>query len=79
MHPGSVIAGLIIAMAVIGFVGFAALVWLWASESWEVVDDETLRDLSKRAAWLRRWFPEKQRQLFYRRDKRGRFRRIRRW
>ena len=56
-------------------------VWLWLARSWEVLDDDQLSaKLSdrRRALWLRMagWFTGKQRRLFYRRDKRGRFRKI---
>ena len=69
----------VIALVAVGLIGLALLVWLWLSASWEVVDDHTLHELSHRAGWLRGWFKPKQRQLPYRRDKRGRFRRIHRW
>jgi hypothetical protein len=68
-----------LALAGIGVAGLAALLWRWLSASWHVLDDEQLHELSRGSSWLRGWFRPKQRQLFYRRDKRGRFRRIQRW
>jgi len=59
----------------------------WLTRSWEVLDDDQLSDLlSSRARhspadWLgmRGWFKRKPPQLTYRRDERGRFRKIRRY
>ena len=62
------------------------IAWLWLARSWEVLDDDQLSaKLSGRAqqsptAWLRMlgWFTARPRQLTYRRDERGRFRKVRR-
>jgi len=74
--------------AAVGAVAAVALVWLafrWLSRSWEVLDDDQLSEkLSNHVqhssgAWLRMlgWFtPRGPRRLTYRRDKRGRFRKI---
>ena len=65
-----------------------ALAWLWLARSWEVLDDDQLHerlaaapDAPGPALWfrMRRWFGSRPLQLTYRRDRRGRFRRIRRW
>ena len=67
----------------------ATLVWAagrWLARSWELLDDDQLSDkLAGRghpevpAAWLRLrgWLAGGPRRLTYRRDRRGRFRRIR--
>jgi hypothetical protein len=61
--------------------------WRWLAGSWEVIDDDELADkLARRGQapsamlWLigRGWLVGRPRRLTYRRDKRGRFRRIRR-
>lgn len=64
---------------------FLWLGWLWLAQSWEVLDDDALAaKVSGRgqslAVWLRArgWMGRGQRKLTYRRDERGRFRRIRR-
>ena len=58
------------------------LCWRWLARSWEVLDDDQLAERlapqSAQPVWLRLlgrfgWGP---RRLTYRRDKRGRFRRI---
>jgi threonine/homoserine/homoserine lactone efflux protein len=78
-----------IAFVTLGTIGIGLLLWLgwrWLARSWEVLDDDQLSErLEGRAqhspiAWLRLrgWFPRKQRRLTYRRDERGRFRKIRR-
>ena len=65
-----------------------ALAWRWLARSWEVLDDDQLHErLTARgdaplpALWFRigRWFRTRPLQLTYRRDRRGRFRRTRRW
>ena len=64
------------------------LAWRWLARSWEVLDDDQLHerlsalpDAPRPALWfrMRRWFRHRPLQLTYRRDRRGRFRRIRRW
>lgn len=66
----------------------AFTLWLaarWLGRSWEVLDDDQLSDklaaseYHSPARWLglRGWFTRKPRLLTYRRDERGRFRRIR--
>lgn len=68
-------------------IGLGLLLWLaslWLTRSWEVLDDDQLSEkLShstqhSRAVWLRigSWFRRGPRRLTYRRDKRGRFRKI---
>lgn len=67
----------------------AWLAWRWLAGSWEVLDEEQLEaklaqhsdQHQKIGRWfgIRRWFEPKPRQLFYRRDKLGRFRKIKRW
>jgi hypothetical protein len=70
-----------------GAVGVALLLWFgwrWLTQSWEVLDDdqlsEKLADRSEQppGLWLRMlgWFERGPRRLTYRRDKRGRFRKI---
>ncbi len=67
-----------------GAVGVAVLLWLawrWLTQSWEVLDDDQLSErLTEHspAVWMRMlgWFRRGPRRLTYRRDKRGRFRRI---
>jgi hypothetical protein len=65
-----------------------AFAWLWLARSWEMLDDDQLHerlsalpDAPRPALWfrMRRWFRHRPLQLTYRRDRRGRFRRIRRW
>jgi hypothetical protein len=70
---------LVLVLGAIGALGLAVLVWLWLSTSWEVVEDDVLHELSRGSSWMRGWFRPRQRQLPYRRDRRGRFRRINRW
>jgi len=78
-----IIAAMLVAAAVV------LPLWLasrWLAGSWEVLDDDELSyKLSSRtqhspAEWLRLrgWFARKPRQLTYRRDERGRFRRVKR-
>ena len=75
----------------LGAIGFCLLLWLaslWLTRSWEVLDDDQLSEkLSgpshpqhSPAVWMRMlgWFRRGPRRLTYRRDERGRFRRIRR-
>ncbi|HEU4651839.1 MAG TPA: hypothetical protein VFS49_10535 [Croceibacterium sp.] len=81
--------GWIVIAAFVAFAG-AALLWLagrWLASSWEVLDDDQLHEkLGLRgtshapAVWLRvrGWFSGGPRRLTYRRDKLGRFRKIRR-
>ena len=82
-------AGWIIAV-VIGAAAAALPLWLaarWLGRSWEVLDDDQLSDKlagpepHSPANWLglRGWFTRKPRRLTYRRDERGRFRRIERF
>jgi len=61
------------------------LAWRWLARSWEVLDDDQLahklgspRANSPLPGWQRLlgWFAIGPRRLTYRRDKRGRFRRI---
>jgi len=82
-------AGWIIGAALVAILA-GALLWAagrWLAGSWEVLDDDQLterlapRGASQSAAvWLRvrGWFAGGPRRLTYRRDKLGRFRRIRR-
>lgn len=76
--------------AVLVAIVLAASLWAagrWLASSWEVLDDDQLTEkLAPQGApqpstlWLRvsGWLTGGPRQLTYRRDKRGRFRRIRR-
>lgn len=69
-------------------IGAGAILWLacrWLASSWEVLDDDQLSEkLARRGAapavWfhVRGWFTGGPRRLTYRRDKLGRFRKIRR-
>ena len=72
-----------------GGVGVFALLWLawrWLTQSWEVLDDDQLSDKlagpAEQPAGFRLrmlgWLTRGPRRLTYRRDERGRFRRIRR-
>ena len=72
---------------VVGLGAAAMPLWLaarWLGRSWEVLDDDQLSDRlvgtaqHSSADWLglRGWFKRKPRRLTYRRDERGRFRRI---
>jgi hypothetical protein len=82
-------AGWIIIAALVA-VGAGILLWgagRWLATSWEVLDDDQLSEkLAPRgkspsaAVWfqIRGWFAGGPRRLTYRRDKLGRFRRIRR-
>jgi hypothetical protein len=83
MHGGWIMA------MVIGAGSTTLPLWLasrWLMRSWEVLDDDQLSDKlsgppqNSPADWLdlRGWFKRKPRQLTYRRDGRGRFRRVRR-
>ena len=84
MSPGWILAAALVAIAA------AALLWgagRWLAGSWELLDDDQLseklapRGSSQTAAvWLRvrGWFAGGPRRLTYRRDKLGRFRKIRR-
>jgi hypothetical protein len=64
------------------------LAWRWLAKSWEVLDDDQLsdrlsgqtQDQAPASSWLRfrGWFTSGPRRLTYRRDERGRFRKIRR-
>lgn len=78
-----------ILVVLLGATAVSLTLWLafcWLTRSWEVLDDDQLSDkLSTRARhspadWLRMrgWFTRKPRQLTYRRDERGRFRKVRR-
>jgi hypothetical protein len=83
-----------VSAAWIMFVGFGAvgvslllwLAWRWLAGGWEVLDDDQLSErlaspeARSPAAWLGMlgWFRRGPRRLTYRRDERGRFRRIRR-
>ena len=81
--------GWIVIATLIAF-GAGGLLWAagrWLASSWEILDDDQLtamlapRGSSHSAAvWLRvrGWFAGGPRRLTYRRDKLGRFRRIRR-
>ncbi len=83
MSAGSILIAVLGAMA--GRVPLWAA-WLWLARSWEVLDDDQLSEkLSGHppyspAVWLRilGWFTRGPRRLTYRRDDRGRFRKIRR-
>jgi len=84
MSPGWIVVAAVIA------IGAGALLWSggrWLANSWEILDDDQLSEkLAPRgsshsaAVWLRvrGWFTGGPRRLTYRRDKLGRFRRIRR-
>ena len=81
MPTGWIIAAALVALAL------ALLLWVagrWLARSWEVLDDDQLTEkLAPRESstlWLRLggWLTGGPRRLTYRRDKRGRFRRIRR-
>ena len=78
-----------IIVAALGVTATALPLWLaarWLGRSWEVLDDDQLSDKlagpgqHSPAAWLglRGWFKRKPDRLTYRRDERGRFRRVRR-
>jgi hypothetical protein len=81
--------GWIIAAALVA-IGLAVVLWAagrWLARSWEVLDDDQLseklagqRSALSPAVWLRvcGWFAGGPRRLTYRRDERGRFRRIQR-
>lgn len=61
----------------------AAFTWLFRTLKWEVVEDEEFQYSAAQSrawgwSWLRAWLKPKPRQLTYRRDRRGRFRRHRR-
>jgi hypothetical protein len=76
----TIFVGIIVIPAAVG----AGLVWL--AGSWEISEDDQLYSRKPNARWMERvlrrhfeaWLAEKPRQLTYRRDRRGRFRRIRR-
>jgi len=74
----------------LGAAAAALPLWLamrWLGRSWEVLDDDQLSDRlagsehNSPAGWLglRGWFTRMPRRLTYRRDERGRFRRIERF
>jgi len=74
----------------LGAAAAALPLWLaarWLGRSWEVLDDDQLNDKlagpaqHSPARWLglRGWFTHSPRRLTYRRDDRGRFRRIERF
>ena len=73
-----------VALGAIGVGLLLWLAWLWLARSWEVLDDDQLSEkLSgpvphSPAVWMRilGWFTRGPRRLPYRRDERGRFRRI---
>ncbi len=79
-----------IIIATLVAIGLGLLLWTagrWLTRSWEVLDDDQLADkLAGHGAaespglWLlvRGWLAGGPRRLTYRRDKRGRFRRVRR-
>jgi hypothetical protein len=73
----------------LGALGVFLMLWLacrWLARLWEVIDDDQLHERLSGPAhpahvpglWLRMlgWFKGGPRRLTYRRDKRGRFRRI---
>lgn len=73
----SVLALVVIACTV------AAFAWLFRTLKWEVVEDDEFRYRAAQSrapgwAWLSAWLTPRPRQLTYRRDHRGRFRRHRR-
>ena len=84
-------AGWIIFLA-LGAIATGSLLWLgwmWLAKSWEILDEDQLSArlpdnrhsrLASAIFWLRMrgWLGRKPRELAYRRDKSGRFRRIRR-
>lgn len=81
-------AGWIIILA-LGALAAGLLVWaasLWLARSWEVLDDDQLSEKladhtdHPSTAWLRMlgWFSRGSRRLTYRRDERGRLRKVRR-
>lgn len=81
-------AGWIIILAFCA-IAVGLLVWLgslWLARSWEVLDDDQLSEKladhpdHPSTAWLRMlgWFSRGPRRLTYRRDERGRFRKVRR-
>jgi hypothetical protein len=84
MSPGWIV------LAALFAIGVGAVLWMsarWVASSWEVLDDDQLSEkLAPRgsghspAMWfrMRGWFSGGPRRLTYRRDKLGRFRKIRR-
>ena len=79
-----------IVVVALGAAAAVTALWLaarWLGRSWEVLDDDQLSDKlagSERhspARWLglHGWFTRKPRRLTYRRDERGRFRKIERF
>jgi hypothetical protein len=74
----TIFVGIFVIPLVVG----TALVWL--AGSWEISEDDQLDSGKPNSRWMQRvlrrhfeaWLAEKPRQLTYRRDKRGRFRRI---
>ena len=85
----SVVSVAWIIFVALGAPGFCLLLWLasrWLARSWEVLDDDQLSEKLSghpqppQDVWLRMigWFRRGPRRLTYRRDTRGRFRRIRR-
>jgi hypothetical protein len=85
----SVPGGWIVIAALVA-IGSGALLWVagrWLASSWEVLDDDQLSEklappgsAHSPAVWfrIRGWFTGGPRRLTYRRDKLGRFRRVRR-
>jgi hypothetical protein len=75
---------LFVAFGAIGLVLLLWLSWRWLTKSWEVLDDDQLHEKlsgpesDSSAAWMRLfgWFRRGPRRLTYRRDERGRFRKI---
>jgi len=78
-----------IVLAALAALALGSLLWLgcrWLASAWEVLDDDQLTDKLSGAGrashspadWLRLhgWFRRRPRRLFYRRDRRGRFRKI---
>ena len=83
MPSGWIIAAVVAALALV------ALLWAagrWLARSWELLDDDQLAEKLVPGAHqssalrliIRGWLSGGPRRLTYRRDKRGRFRRIRR-
>ena len=76
-----------VALGAVGVGLLLWLAWLWLARSWEVLDDDQLSEKlsspakQSSAHWLRMlgWFRRGPRRLTYRRDERGRFRKIERF
>ena len=82
MSPGWL---LVVIMAAVGLPAGAGVFVLWIAPSWEPLDDDVVSHRLARGATslsvrnrLELWLRRKPRQLTYGRDKRGRFRRVRR-